>query len=183
MINYIWTLSGHRVDIHNPKPSDFDIETIAVALGRICRFGGKIKKEIPFYSVAEHSVLVSKLCPKHLKLHGLLHDGSESFLNDIISPLKLIPEVYNAYNPIEERFMRAIAKQFKFSYSQKNKREVKKYDRIMAHTEISHIVNLLPDEIYHFPLILPASTIQGLLPADATKLFLKEYKRIINEKI
>jgi hypothetical protein len=38
-------------------------------------------------SVAQHSYLVSKLCPKH-GLCGLLHDASEAYLCDISSPVK-----------------------------------------------------------------------------------------------
>jgi len=66
----------------------WDIPAMAHALGQLARYNGHADK---FYSVAEHSVLVSLLM-EELKLgdplEGLLHDGTEAFLSDIPSPFK-----------------------------------------------------------------------------------------------
>lgn len=83
MIN---TLSGKEINPYAPKAEDIDIRDIAHALSMQCRFNGHVPR---FYSVAEHSVLVSDLLPDNLKLAGLLHDAAEAYLGDVISPIKV----------------------------------------------------------------------------------------------
>lgn len=85
MNNWIMTHTGKKFKPFNPRTEDIDIEDIAHALSNICRFNGHVNQ---FYSVAEHSVLVSVLCPEELKLKGLLHDAAEAYLGDVPSPLK-----------------------------------------------------------------------------------------------
>lgn len=72
----------------DPRPSEFRIEDIAGPLSRICRFGGRCS---PFYSVAEHSLLVMRIVEEahpDIALQALLHDAAEAYLGDVISPLK-----------------------------------------------------------------------------------------------
>lgn len=102
----ISTVNGF-FDILKPEDYDYDIQEIALALSKICRYTGHVA--VPFYSVAEHSVLVSHLCPKGLRLAGLLHDASEAFVGDVSSPLK---KLLKDYKPIENRIQEAIAHSF-----------------------------------------------------------------------
>jgi hypothetical protein len=96
------TYSGLLVSVLDPNPEDVRFEDLARALSRIQRFGGHAHKP---YSVAEHSVLVSRLClPRHALL-GLLHDASEAWCGDIVTPLKAGLANYKA---IERRWMRAV---------------------------------------------------------------------------
>jgi hypothetical protein len=55
---YLQTVSGRRVNPFDPAPDEIDIADIARALGNLCRFGGHCRV---FYSVAQHSVIVSEL--------------------------------------------------------------------------------------------------------------------------
>jgi hypothetical protein len=67
------------------ESADIDIVDIAHALGNQCRFAGHTNK---FYSVAEHSVLVSSLVPPKFALQGLLHDAHEAYMTDVPTPMK-----------------------------------------------------------------------------------------------
>ena len=55
---FLQTVSGRRVNPFDPEPSQLDADDIARALANVCRFGGHSRV---FYSVAQHSVIVSEL--------------------------------------------------------------------------------------------------------------------------
>lgn len=100
---WLGTASGNVIDLLDPDPSQFTIEDIATGLSNIARFNGQTNQ---WYSVAEHSIHVSELLPKHLKLQGLLHDATEAYLCDVPSPLKSL--LGEAYKAIERRLAGAI---------------------------------------------------------------------------
>lgn len=84
---FVETSSGRLFDVNAENPQ-FDITDIAHSLSLTTRWNGQCRK---FYSVAEHSIMVSELMEK-LKLgdpmEGLLHDATEAYLSDVPSPLK-----------------------------------------------------------------------------------------------
>jgi hypothetical protein len=89
------------------------IEDIAHHLAHVCRWAGAPKA---FWSVAQHSVIVSYITPPRLvrlAQWALLHDAAEAYIGDITRPLKtLLPGV----REIEDRIMLAIADHFHMSY-------------------------------------------------------------------
>jgi 5'-nucleotidase len=94
--------SGAWFDFRAPKSSNFTIEDIAHGLANICRYAGQCRK---FYSVAEHSILVSEVAVG-FELEALLHDAAEAFMGDITRPLKqMLPE----YKKIEDEVETAIS--------------------------------------------------------------------------
>lgn len=110
----IKTFTGRYVNPLDLKPEDICIEDIAHHLSLICRYTGAC----PFhFSVAQHSLMVSKfMWATHngsvkAALAGLLHDGSEAYLNDIASPVKHDPRMA-FYREAEDRAERIIFAKF-----------------------------------------------------------------------
>ena len=79
--------SGLTLDLLDPTLDMIVWSDIAESLAKACRFGGHCKG---FYSVAQHSLVVAQLVPRHLRAYGLLHDAHEAFTGDLISPLKAL---------------------------------------------------------------------------------------------
>ena len=97
--------SGRLLDLTNPEPDQIEIDDIAHGLAHTCRYAGQCDG---FYSVAEHSVLVSYTA-RSAKLAALLHDAAEAFIGDLPRPLKLlIPQ----YKIIEMQLERAVFRRF-----------------------------------------------------------------------
>jgi 5'-deoxynucleotidase YfbR-like HD superfamily hydrolase len=97
--------SGRLFDFVDPQGSEFTIEDIAHGLAHICRYAGQCKR---FFSVAEHSILVSETVHE-FAYEALLHDAAEAFLGDITRPLKqLLPE----FRRVEARVEVAIVDRF-----------------------------------------------------------------------
>ena len=100
--------SGRYFDLAAPAARDIDIEDIAGALSKICRFGAHIDR---FYSVAEHSVHCADVAtedglPPEARLAVLLHDAAEAYVGDMVRPLKIMLPAFSA---VEESVLRAIA--------------------------------------------------------------------------
>jgi hypothetical protein len=104
----IVTFSGSRFCPLNPSPEDIRIEDIGHALAHQCRFGGHTCQ---FYSIAQHSILVSQLCRPEDALWGLLHDASEAYLQDVVRPLKELAE-FEAYRLAERHLQHCIVERF-----------------------------------------------------------------------
>ena len=104
---WMQTAAGIKFDLLEPDPGMVSITDIAKALGNICRFAGHTGG---FYSVAEHSVLVSRAMERKNALWGLLHDATEAYVGDLLKSLKIrLPE----YRRIEKGILDAVVVRFK----------------------------------------------------------------------
>lgn len=108
---WLQTFTGKAFNFETPYPANIDIVDIAHALGNICRFAGHTND---FYSVAQHSVLVSKNCAPEDALWGLLHDASEAYTGDLIRPIKHEPNMYH-YRDMEATIMAAVCSKFELA--------------------------------------------------------------------
>src|SRR2546423_8158727 len=93
--------SGRLFDLANPETSEITVEDIAHGLAHTCRYAGQCDG---FYSVAEHSVLVSQVV-SFAKLAALFHDAAEAFIGDVSGPLK---RLLSEYRTIEKSIALAI---------------------------------------------------------------------------
>lgn len=98
------TYTGLYFDPLNPVKDNVSIEDIAHALSMNCRYNGHCSK---FYSVAEHSVIVSRWVQD--PIYGLLHDAAEAYISDLISPVKANVVGYHA---MEERLLKVILSKY-----------------------------------------------------------------------
>jgi hypothetical protein len=109
-MTWIQTYTGKRFQPQDPRSDDFDIRDIAHSLSLQCRFNGHCRV---FYSVADHSVRVSEICPPDAALWGLLHDLGEAYVGDLPRPVKaLLP----SFEAIEMELLRAASKAFELCW-------------------------------------------------------------------
>ncbi len=120
--DWIRTFTGKRFFVLKPRPEDVCIEDIAHALSMLCRYTGHTRR---FYSVSEHSVLVTGVVAERLNAQGragdagnlnvlrwaLLHDASEAYTGDLTRPLKHQAELA-LFREVEARIMGVIAEHF-----------------------------------------------------------------------
>ncbi len=83
--DWFQTVSGRVFWPFDPRPEDVTLEDVAHALAMECRFGNHTPT---FYSVAQHSVLVSRLVAPSIAMYGLLHDAHEAYMGDMTRPVK-----------------------------------------------------------------------------------------------
>lgn len=104
--DWMQTANGRQFWPLDPRPDEVHLDDIAHALSMMCRFNSHCSE---FYSVAEHSVRVSRILPYDLALVGLMHDAAEAYVVDVPRPLK---RSLVGYKAIEEAVERAIATRY-----------------------------------------------------------------------
>lgn len=167
----IMTQSGRYFSFTDATPDDIHIEDIAHALSHLCRFTGHTRE---FYSVAQHSVLVSYRVPQGMALEGLLHDATEAYVGDVSRPLKmLLPE----YQKIEAFVWSLIAK--RFGISEKLPPRIKEVDNILLFTERRDLMprNLKAQDEWAWGSNIETleNRIAPWAPAAAKKIFLDHF--------
>jgi hypothetical protein len=142
------TYTGGRFDVMNPRVEDIKIEDIAHALSFTCRFNGHCTH---FYSVAQHSMLVTRVYGELVAdkpelvdypqgyLCALLHDAAEAYVGDVIRPIKLaVPGV----EEIEKNVREVILEKFYLAGAWHNLQHlVQKADLIVLATEARDIMH------------------------------------------
>jgi hypothetical protein len=167
--DWIQTATGRPFWPIDPRPEDIDIEDIAHALSMLCRFGGHCLR---FYSVAEHSVLLSRhVAPEH-KLWALLHDASEAYLVDVPRPLK---PFLRGYREAEGKIMAAVCD--RYGLAPEMPAAVKAADTSLLMDEAAQNMSrpLVAWELKAPPL---GVTLEYLDPSEARKAFLCAFENL-----
>lgn len=137
---WISTFTGRKFWPLAPRAEDVDIMDIAHALAMRCRYGGHSRE---FYSVAQHSVLVSWAVKPAFALKALLHDGEEAYspFGDIPRPVKnVLRRKAPMVLAINERIQAAICE--RFGLSPEEPQEIKDADTAILGDEMTV---LMPD--------------------------------------
>ncbi len=169
--NWIQTYTGRQFWPLDPWPDDVCIEDIAHALGNLCRFNGHCSH---FYSVAEHSFIVSWFVDRDLALGGLLHDGEEAYLADVPRPVK---PMLAGYKQIEKRIKEVIATKFGLPITNLSHPQIKEVDQALLADEARQVMGHPPADwaLPHPPLCVE---IECWSPEKATRKFLERYYEI-----
>jgi len=170
-VPWMQTATGKRFYPTVPEATKVDIEDIALSLAKICRFGGHSTN---FYSVAQHSIMVSKLVPKKYALVGLLHDATEAYLGDIVTPLK---QALPNFVELEKRLFKVIAKEF--SICNKIPKEVKEADMLALSYEARA---LMPNRLDGWDIVDERPCPFGMTPWDwrtASYQFLRRFDMLM----
>lgn len=168
----IITHSGIMFDILNPTSDMICLDDVTHALSNICRYTGHVSR---YYSVAEHCVHCSEL-PGAIEVQRacLLHDLSETFINDLSSPLKAhLPK----YKEIEENILCIAFSKYGLHTIAPWDERIKEADKYMLRSEI---FQLMPREAVAFEGVLAMATsgerlihVDGWHPEYAKKMFLR----------
>jgi 5'-nucleotidase len=152
---YLQTVSGRFVNPFDPDPDQLDIADIARALANVCRFGGHCRS---FYSVAQHSVIVSELVEERGGdvedvFAALMHDATEAYLGDMPHPIKHRSPLGEAFKAAEDHLEEVIRARFAIK---PDVPEIKRADRALLATER----RAFSAENWHWP------ELDGVAPLD-----------------
>lgn len=167
--DWMTTASGRKFWPLDPRAEEVDIEDIAAALAKACRYGGHCTWH---YSVAQHSVYVSYRVPPGMELQGLLHDATEAYCADVPRPLK--PYLTN-YASIEQGIWWAVAERFGLPHALPE--AVHDADNAVLVAEMQQIMVRDPD--WRLPQVEPARLrIAQWTPDQARSAFMRRFAEL-----
>lgn len=171
---YIATVTNNKFFFEDVYESVIDIKDIAHALSNLCRFNGHCPC---FYSVAQHSVLVSEKVPEEYELAALLHDASEAYLGDISAPLKrLLPD----YKLIEKNVQDRIYYKYGIPKSIGYHECIKKADLEALATEKRDLMKQVNEHWSMLDGVEPWNEfIFPVSPVEASDMFLRRFNALL----
>ena len=165
------TYSGALFFVNECNVQDIPILDVAQALSMNCRFNGHIDK---FYSVAEHSVLVSNLVSEENALYGLLHDYAEAFVSDVPRPFKT---TITGHDEFEARIMAEVCALYGLPLEMPE--EVRYIDTHICAAEANVLSKVVPDWVQHYDLsVVDPRDIQGLTFKQARDAFMTRFNEL-----
>jgi 5'-deoxynucleotidase YfbR-like HD superfamily hydrolase len=159
--------SGFVLDLLAPDATALPISDIALCLASQPRWGGAAR---PWYSVAEHSVMASRLVPPEWAYAALMHD-CEEFLGDWPSPVK----VMLGRDYVKER-LRPLKDALRLSFGFQDEHPVvKQADLVCMATELRDLLPHAWMDWGHLPAPHPDQIIP-VGPERAYTLFLERFE-------
>ncbi|QDT94188.1 HD domain-containing protein [Gimesia algae] len=171
------TNSGVEFNLTNIDSTQIDINDIAHHLSLINRFAGAM--EVP-YSVAQHSVIVSRIVHPRFALPALLHDAAEAYIGDISAPVKklLLMHGVNHLAEYESVLLCLILEKYGVSHylMRESANPVHTADMQVQATEFRDLFNP-PHYLPSLPTPLD-TTIRRIDPATAKRSFLIRFHEL-----
>lgn len=132
---WFWTFYEQRFCLYDPQPAMIDLRDIVHSLSLINRFNGHIVQP---YSVAQHLIGCVQLavrlgCSEEIQKEVLIHDFSEAYYQDVMSPIKDMLGIH--YKQYEMKCQRVINTLLLKRDNFKHAQEVKYIDRQMLIAE------------------------------------------------
>ena len=191
---FMWCASGARFYPLDARADEVFIEDIARGLATECRYAGQIaiETEHTFYSVAEHSVLVSGACTTlaelrgwspaevlAVSLEGLLHDGAEAYIGDVIRPFKY-HRTMRFFRRVEDHVQRKIDLAFELKPTKRSRELVYEIDNRITVDEVQQLIAKPNMSLVRrkFGKSLEIE-VRGWSPAEAERQFLTRYFELI----
>lgn len=186
---WIQTMTGRRFELLKPDADAVCIGDIAHSLSLLCRFAGHTEN---FYSVGQHSIIVSKLVAQtlgraDLALYALLHDAAEAYIGDISRPVKVA--IGDRINWIETAVQECIWKHFGLSKPKAaSQKIIHAADNIALQLEIRDLMGGGRDdwradwpEVFQHS-VMEEYRIEPAAPGESEIQFLESYNRIVGAK-
>jgi hypothetical protein len=104
--DWMQTFTGRAFFPLSVNVADINEYDIAHSLAFQCRYNGHTER---FYSVAEHSYHMSYIVPPEDALWALLHDAPETYIGDMVRPLK---KTMHYFREIDEKIMDSVCERF-----------------------------------------------------------------------
>lgn len=176
---HIGLSNGRLINLLAFRPCDVDIKIIAHALSMQCRYGGHTRHH---YSVAQHSVYVSQMIEesggtRKEILAGLLHDGSEAYLQDLVRGIKVgIKDDGQMYAKLEDEIQGMIYRKYGVRRFREYHHEIKYWDNRVLGAEIKQLIPAKgPWRRLNQALVPAPIKIKRWSPNQAKKKFLERF--------
>lgn len=190
---WMQTYSGLKCWPRSPRREDIAIEDIAIGLARECRYG---KMTLRWYSVAEHSVLVSILAEEvalatrpelaqAVAREGLFHDCDEAPLHDMPRPIKHDPGMHlEHYRALGARYRDVVFERFGIKPTAETHGMIDTIDKRLVVDEVSQFMRFPSMYLERHADVKPIGCkIPGLDPDAATELFLSRFAELFPEEL
>jgi hypothetical protein len=168
------TYSGVKFWPLDCRVEEINLIDIAHGLANTCRYNGHCLR---FYSVAEHSVLVSRLVKPENALQALFHDAPEAYVGDVIRPLK---RFLIGFQEIEDAIFEKVA--LKFGFPAEMSEDVKRVDSAILGDEQNALFADYLEWRLDYPPLGVADSIACLRPKLARQSFLQRYYELTGKK-